>query len=256
MSQLLYDFGVWTDPLTVAQGALLLSLVSPYDDLVRGNSCWIDTAIRFLQAKHTSASNEGGSVHQRLWWCVIIRDRTLALMTRRPLRLPPDAVPSSVHLRLEEDAVTGALSESFILSGLDTNQVCQLFRLQFGLCASFTDLVSLIYPASGSLGPKFQSSADAHDFTSVVAHHETILDSWESKLSTWRASHAQVGDIKPAVLLFSSRLIMQILFVEPPVETALFSQLVQDCQNRPKLHLDCNVLTSSGILHESSIEPD
>lgn len=142
-------------------------------------------------------------------------------MTRRPLRLPSDAIPSSVHLQPGENAVTAALNESFILSGLDRDQVCQLFGLQLGLSASFTDLVSLIYPACGSLGPKVQSPTDAHDFTGLVAHHERILDYWQSKVSTWRADHVLVGDIQPAVLLFMSRLNMQILFVELAVATAL-----------------------------------
>ncbi|UPK95877.1 hypothetical protein LCI18_006812 [Fusarium solani-melongenae] len=95
-AKLLYDFNTEKSPVAIAHAALLLSFWTPPLDAVdeMPNARWLSIAIEnSLKAKahiasgtHRPMTNESGAL-RRLWWCCIIRDRTLALGLRRSILL-------------------------------------------------------------------------------------------------------------------------------------------------------------------------
>ncbi|KAF4630029.1 hypothetical protein G7Y89_g8117 [Cudoniella acicularis] len=81
-----------SDPVTLTQVCLILSLWSPGASGVQNNSYWINMAFKHANAgelwKSQPATANGRPCRRRLiWWCCIVRDRVLALGMRRPYRL-------------------------------------------------------------------------------------------------------------------------------------------------------------------------
>ncbi|KAF7558587.1 hypothetical protein G7046_g5570 [Stylonectria norvegica] len=94
-TKLLYDLGSDSSPLSMSQAALLLSFAS----LTAGkmpNTSWISLAIENakLAEAHLYASmplaSPRRSILKRVWWCCIIRDRSVGLLMRRPIRITTD----------------------------------------------------------------------------------------------------------------------------------------------------------------------
>ena len=72
-----------SDPMILAQVALLLSSWSPYDNSIEVNSFWVEHAIRHAQASGCFETYSTGQ-EQVIGWCCFVRNRSIALGLRRP----------------------------------------------------------------------------------------------------------------------------------------------------------------------------
>lgn len=75
----------------LVQVALLLSFWSPYDASTEVNTFWARTAVHYA----TRANIDQSEIPSEflLWWCCVVRSRTLALGLRRPQKLAAVATP-------------------------------------------------------------------------------------------------------------------------------------------------------------------
>lgn len=92
--QLLFDFEGDREPISTAQGALLLSYHPPIRNHNKINTFWLGIAIQFPKDAgahhyHTviNISDHQKNALKRLWWCCILRDRIISLGVRRPLQI-------------------------------------------------------------------------------------------------------------------------------------------------------------------------
>ena len=71
--------------IELVQVTLLLTTWSPYDASFEVNDYWLNEALRHV---YKTGIPNGEKLHHRiLWWCCIVRNRTIALALRRPHRL-------------------------------------------------------------------------------------------------------------------------------------------------------------------------
>jgi hypothetical protein len=77
--------------LEMVQVALLLTLWSPYDSSSQVNTFWLDKALHHASKAKLQWSKR--PEHRTLWWCCVVRNRTMALGLRRPHKLTVLSTP-------------------------------------------------------------------------------------------------------------------------------------------------------------------
>ncbi|KAF5254108.1 hypothetical protein FANTH_990 [Fusarium anthophilum] len=93
-AKLLYVFDIEPSAIDLARGALLLTFlpVSLGSDHPTPNSVWLTRAIKHAesvgasQVEHVNGPDTGSL--KRLWWCCILRDRSISLGQRRCVQIP------------------------------------------------------------------------------------------------------------------------------------------------------------------------
>ncbi|EXJ71400.1 uncharacterized protein A1O5_05207 [Cladophialophora psammophila CBS 110553] len=179
---LLYDLGWEHDPITVTQGALILSLISSNNNMAKGNSFWLMTAVRYATAARPSPGNiHAAAPHDlwtRLWWCCIIRDRLISLGSRRPLHITLDTfnplrLPSLTLADLENDR-----DRSLVYDRTTQRHLIRCFLRQLQLAITLSKLLTLIYPPDGSVVPQISSLSDYSETLLRVEQCKDDLRDW------------------------------------------------------------------------------
>ncbi|KAJ5986168.1 hypothetical protein N7451_010533 [Penicillium sp. IBT 35674x] len=181
-AKFLYEFGVENDHLRLSQALTLLTYQSTGSDHLI-NSTWLALAIRQACAANAHVYHHypsNGPYKQsdlkRLWWCLVIRDRIIALGMRRPLQILPSHFDTTSHcpLLLED------LSSEIHASGVyDPETKVMLFRVltsQCRLVAALTTLIMAVYPAD-------QPNSSQKSFESVQ------INEIKFQLEYWKANH-------------------------------------------------------------------
>ncbi|KAL3456989.1 fungal-specific transcription factor domain-containing protein [Aspergillus heterothallicus] len=145
----LYESGLETDSLTISRAALLLTFYcSDFD--VHTNSEWLRISIneartvraRIIKAKELTSDIER-TEFKRLWWCCLIRDRSLALGMRRPLEITTtDAFPDLLTSDEMSDEIFGSVVYTYEVKSA-------LFELLTSLCqfiTAVTELATVAFP--------------------------------------------------------------------------------------------------------------
>lgn len=99
-----------SDPIRIAQSALLLTYYATSSNRFRVNSQWLSTAIRFAHISHADRFYDVGpndpkkrKALKRLWWGCVCRDRVLPLGLRRPIQIQ-DCVAMSFEDRFLQES--------------------------------------------------------------------------------------------------------------------------------------------------------
>ncbi|KAF5594053.1 cutinase transcription factor 1 beta [Fusarium subglutinans] len=174
-AKLLYVFDIEPSAVDLARGALLLTFlpVSLGSDHPTPNSVWLTRAIKHAesvgasQVKYTNGPDTGSL--KRLWWCCILRDRSISLGQRRCVQ-----IPGKYPLPAEED-----FSSEFNGSLVYTSHIkTQLFRV-------FRRLMALSYTVGDLLQLMARHRSASHHLETVCADDHTTLSRCREDLSTW-----------------------------------------------------------------------
>ncbi|KAL4939227.1 hypothetical protein BDV06DRAFT_225198 [Aspergillus oleicola] len=161
-AKLLYWFGTDDDQVSMAQGALLLSLWCPQDNDQHINTWWLSSAIQHARTAQAHCYRTrhhlpyGRQLElKRLWWTCIIRDRVMGLALRQPILITPESFDfepdklSVEDLKVEEDGPS--------VYETDLKRVLLLVTVSLSdLCIALTNVLMLVsrQDRSASIGPE------------------------------------------------------------------------------------------------------
>lgn len=180
LKQLLFDLKAEVRPSAKAQGAVLLTHHTSAENPQTG-SLWLTRAIEnaliigaqpALVEEHVT-----DSLKKRLWWSILLRDRSLCIGLRRRPQI------TSINLHgwsdwLREEEFAEELHSSRVYD-LDAKRLLlQALQEQCQLAVLLTDLVSLIF--CPRVKPTcFHSADEFHRLTSNIARIRKSLIEWE-----------------------------------------------------------------------------
>ncbi|KAF5612795.1 cutinase transcription factor 1 beta [Fusarium sp. NRRL 25303] len=174
-AKLLYVFDIEPSAVDLAQGALLLTFlpVSSGNDHPTPNSVWLTRAIKHaegLGASHVKHINGPDTVSlKRLWWCCIIRDRSISLGQRRCVQ-----IPGEYPLPVEED-FSSEFNGSLVYTPHTKAQLFRIFRRLMEFCYTVVDLLQLMA----------RHRSASRNLENVCADDRTILSRCREDLSAW-----------------------------------------------------------------------
>ncbi|CAH0056768.1 unnamed protein product [Clonostachys solani] len=163
--KLLYDLEAESSPLASAQAALLLSLWAP-PSTKKPNTSWLSLAIQHAKSAeaHHYASmpvfsaethplqHRKQNILKRVWWCCIIRDRTLGLLMRRPIQITREHFDFEASPVLGFPDLTGEFGRSQVY-GPDTKRwLAEILVQLVELYVVLTDIIVLVFPLDDTPG--------------------------------------------------------------------------------------------------------
>ncbi|SCO39811.1 uncharacterized protein FFMR_05574 [Fusarium fujikuroi] len=160
---------------TDARGALLLTFlpVSSGNDHPTPNSVWLTRAIKHaedLGASHVRHINGPDTASlKRLWWCCIIRDRSISLGQRRCVQ-----IPGGYPLPVEED-FSSEFNGSLVYTPHTKAQLFRIFRRLMEFCYTVVDLLQLMA----------RHRSASRNLETVCADDRAILSRCRDDLSAW-----------------------------------------------------------------------
>lgn len=188
-TKLLYNLGTELSPLVIAQATLLLSFTSlsstktPY-------TVWLSLAIENakLADAHLYATIKAPSLRKhrsilkRVWWCCIMRDRSMALLLRRPVHITNEhfdfnACPLSVTDFADEFA------RSKVYNSATKKKLAEILDQFVQLYITLTDILLLVFPPNGTWSSGREHNRENHSHR----HCRTALSRWHtSAISKFR----------------------------------------------------------------------
>ncbi|KAK7403503.1 hypothetical protein QQX98_010733 [Neonectria punicea] len=157
-TKLLYDMECESAPHVVAQACVLLSFTS-LSSSRRPNTLWLGLAIenaRLAEAHLYATMNSPSrlkerSVLKRIWWCCIIRDRSMGLLMRLPIRITKE------QFDFDGDPLTSSdledeVQRSKVYNPSTKLKLAEILAYSIKLYVTLTDILSLILPPKGIQG--------------------------------------------------------------------------------------------------------
>lgn len=200
-ARLLYDFNVEVDEKVTLQSLILMS--SWYSKRTPWNEkrqTWHWTGLAYDLARsiglHREPSSERTSVEmhrfrRRLWWSLYIRDRLIALGTRRPMRIHDDEYDVTM-LTLDdfnlESGTSDVLNTDICLSREEATSTALMCIQLARLCICIGRVVSSQYTTIGSQAGTSHTMMimpkGPGDHTDGLEECETQLLSWSDELAS------------------------------------------------------------------------
>lgn len=164
-AKLLYDLETESSPLAISQTALLLSFWSP-SSTRKANTSWLSLAIQHAksaEAHHYAAmpvfsshthplQHRKQNILKRLWWCCIIRDRTLGLLMRRPIQI------TRAHFDFDANPVLGfsdlgdEFERSKVYNSGTKRSLAEILAQVIELYVVLTEILMLVFPLDDTPG--------------------------------------------------------------------------------------------------------
>lgn len=177
-AKLLYDLETESSPLSIAQAGLLLSFWAP-SSTRNPNTSWLSLAIQHAksaEAHHYAAmpvfsatthplQHRKQNILKRIWWCCIIRDRTLGLLMRRPIQV------TRAHFDFDETPTLGFsdLADEFdrskVYNTATKRCLSEILAQIVELYVVLTDILLLVFPLDDT--PGWGREMKAEDATRV-----------------------------------------------------------------------------------------
>ena len=192
--RLLYDFNTEPDSAAVLQSLILMS--SWYSKTSKWNErrhTWHWTGLAYdlardiglhREPKTRYASDRICSFRRRLWWSLYIRDRMIALGTRRPMRIRDDEFDVAM-LTLEDfdlEPIDPAHQESIALPDLQENTTLALMCVELAkLCRCIGGIVTSQYTTLGHAGAPHTMMV----MPRRCREHVENLDAYVEELKRW-----------------------------------------------------------------------
>ncbi|KPM37419.1 hypothetical protein AK830_g9122 [Neonectria ditissima] len=164
-AKLLYDFESESSPLAIAQAALLLSFWAP-SSTRNPNTSWLSLAIQHAksaEAHHYAAmpvfsaathpmQHRKQNILKKVWWCCVIRDRTLGLLMRRPIQI------TKAHFDFDSNPVLGfadlenEFERSRVYNPGTKKTLAEILAQVVELYVVLTDILILVFPLDDTPG--------------------------------------------------------------------------------------------------------
>ncbi|KAJ4316096.1 hypothetical protein N0V84_008025 [Fusarium piperis] len=160
-AKLLYDFATDPDPISIAQAALLLTYWCPTfrPGPRKPNSRWLRIAVQnaravgadnyatIAQDAHATPQDlKRQNVLKRVWWCCIIRDRIMPLCVRRNIQITRKHFDFDSNPPLGYEDLADELESSRVYNTTTKHTLMVTLERLTELCASLTDILSLVHP--------------------------------------------------------------------------------------------------------------
>ncbi|RKK82613.1 hypothetical protein BFJ71_g15201 [Fusarium oxysporum] len=191
----LYSLECESSPVTIAQACILLSFTSLSSSRTP-NTFWLSVAIENakLAEAHTHATMRSQShtkqqnILKRLWWCCIIRDRSMSLLMRLPIRITKDQFDFDDLLTSED--LEDELHRSMVYDPTTKLRLAEILSLSIDLYKTLTDILLFIIPGKSMQCSLPQNEHRARD---RVQDCKTSLEAWHvsttSKLQSTQTNH-------------------------------------------------------------------
>lgn len=128
----------------------MLTLYTPLDEPV-AHTHWLGIAIQHARRLYAfdldteEAAEERACKIERLWWCCINRDRSIAVGLRRPLQVPASAVRSTPLLELDGTFGLDCSSSSLYTPSARRNLI-RAFNRYCTFSVTISDALEILYP--------------------------------------------------------------------------------------------------------------
>ncbi|CAH0037767.1 unnamed protein product [Clonostachys rhizophaga] len=163
--KLLYDLEAESSPLASAQAAVLLSLWAP-PSTKKPNTSWLSLAIQHAKSAeaHHYASmpvfsaethplqHRKQNILKRVWWCCVIRDRTLGLLMRRPIQITREHFDFETSPVLGFPDLVGEFGRSQVYSSDTKRWLAEILVQLVELYVVLTDIIVLVFPLDDTPG--------------------------------------------------------------------------------------------------------
>ncbi|KAJ5355539.1 Transcription factor [Penicillium cataractarum] len=199
-SKLLYELMVETRPSVRAQGAILLTHHTSAEAPQAG-SLWLTRAIENAMLIDTkpliTVENISISAKKRLWWSILLRDRSLCIGLRRQPQIASHNLHGCRDWLREEDFE----QEMHCSPVYDFDAKKRLFKAlqdQCRLAVLLTDLVSLVFTPRVTAMASYSKEA-FRSLMCTVEDIKTSLVSWEAQSQAPDIADGMAGNHDPAL---------------------------------------------------------
>ncbi|KAH7199276.1 hypothetical protein DER44DRAFT_787412 [Fusarium oxysporum] len=173
-AKLLYDLDTEPSAVDLARGALLLTFlpVSFDNGHPTPNSVWLTRAIEHAECLGANVRYINGpdtGPLKRLWWCCILRDRSISLGHRRCVQ-----IPGQYPLPEEED-FSSEFDGSLVYTSRIKAQLFRVFRRLMAFCYIVIDLLQLMA----------RHRSASHHLETICANDRTTISQCRDNLSAW-----------------------------------------------------------------------
>ena len=213
-SQLLYDFGCESSPITKAQGALLLAQSHLIPRPLAGNtpfgSIWLSVAIHFARdanahrytsyivdaAPDAPRARKLQNTLKRLWWCCIICDRVFPLSSRRDIKITKSNFDFSGCPVLDSGDLSDETYTSEVFDPTTKVLLAELLQKFVELCVVLTDVLAVTSVLHSH--PSWDSTINADKLNSSKEEIQRWYSSWSQLKPTVEERSQKEGLAGPA----------------------------------------------------------
>ncbi|KAH7224246.1 hypothetical protein B0J15DRAFT_456841 [Fusarium solani] len=154
-TKLLYDLETESSPLVIAQASILLSMAS-LSSSGKPNTIWLSLAIENakLAEAHLYTSLSAAShfkernVLKRLWWCCVMRDRSMGLLLKRPINITREQFDTDED-PLSANDLRDELQRSKVYSPSTKWKLAEILSQSVQLYIKLTDVLMVLHPPRG-----------------------------------------------------------------------------------------------------------
>ncbi|KAL4977178.1 hypothetical protein BDW66DRAFT_165918 [Aspergillus desertorum] len=215
----LYDLHAEDRPFCLAQGAVILTLHTSASE-PQISSLWLTRAIQnaliigngtWLGAPEADTGSETDGVkmrmRKRLWWAIILRDRSLCLgLRRRPQVTSFDMSMGIVTELPDENDFADEIADSPIYSPDIKRMLLKVLQEQCRLAVLLSEMITFVFASHGVAAPSlcFEQFNEEMD---KIARTKSAMARWErcSALNPWMKTEGKGngrGRVPEAVMLF------------------------------------------------------
>ncbi|KAH7010070.1 fungal-specific transcription factor domain-containing protein [Ilyonectria destructans] len=207
-AKLIYDFGLETSSISIAQAALLLShshlIPLPHGGCKHLGPMWLGIAMHYARDagahRYQSIPTDGSPVSdeqrklsavlKRLWWCCIIRDRLMPLTSRRTIKITHSNFNFTGNPLLGVADLADEFHKSSVYDPATKRFLAEILAKLVELCVILTEVLTLTFPMHDD-----PSRAPSHPATeeSRIGDCRMALRRWYS--TVLRIQSTPSGDI-------------------------------------------------------------
>ncbi|KAL3469751.1 hypothetical protein BJX99DRAFT_267911 [Aspergillus californicus] len=188
----LYDLNAEDRPYQQAQGSVLLTLhTSAHEPQI--SSLWLTRAIQnamIIGAQPGPTEDVAASLKKRLWWTIIIRDRSLCLGLRRRPQVTSFDMGLVGELPDEED-FADEIAHSRVYSPEIKRMMLKVLQEQCRLAVLLSEMITFVFASHGIAAPSL--TLDQYDEElEKIARTKSAMQRWEtcSPLHQWTEGNA------------------------------------------------------------------
>ncbi|KAE8443544.1 hypothetical protein EG329_001784 [Mollisiaceae sp. DMI_Dod_QoI] len=182
-AQLLFNFDIVDDPLSIAMGSVLLAEQCSSSNNHAGCH-WLDIALhhaRLIGAHKCDGELElrtGDALcKKRLWWCILIRDMVLSIGLRIQAKI------NRIHFKLSSPAMKDLQDYTRVLSSRTFSSqikhaLSQIFGLQCRLAIITSEISTFVYGPTAEIQAEELSMTEFQQIISDLNRCKADLDCW------------------------------------------------------------------------------
>ncbi|RDW61736.1 fungal specific transcription factor domain-containing protein [Aspergillus mulundensis] len=207
----LYDLLAEDRPHCLAQGAVILTLHTSASE-PQISSLWLTRAIQNAMIIGNAESevavvdlDRKEKMKKRLWWAIILRDRSVCLgLRRRPQVTSFDMAMGIVTELPDEEDFADEIANSPVYSPDIKRMMLKVLQEQCRLAVLLSEMITFVFASHGIAAPSLSLEQFQEELVKI-ARTKSAMERWEncSSLKQWMDAGKEKGEKVPeAVLLF------------------------------------------------------